>query len=60
MIRVISTSELARLTRTQLFALYVQMQAVIADTPPGTPEYEFAVRTLANIKLVLFRHSPTP
>ena len=33
MMRVISTSELSRLTRTQLFALYTQMQAVLADMP---------------------------
>ena len=60
MMRVISTSELSRLTRTQLFALYTQMQAVLADLPRGSPEYEFVIGTLANIKLVLFRRSPAP
>lgn len=60
MMRVISTSELSRLTRTQLFALYTQMQAVIADMPQGSPEYEFVIGTLANIKLVLLRRSPAP
>jgi len=60
MMRVISINELSRLTRAQLFALYTQMQAVIADMPHGSPEYEFVIGTLANIKLVLFRRSPAP
>ena len=60
MIRFISTSELSRLTRTQLFALYTQMLTVLADLPQGSPEYEFVIGTLANIKLVLFRPSPAP
>jgi hypothetical protein len=60
MMRVISTSELSRLTRAQLFALYTQMQAVLADMAQGSTEYEFVIGTLANIKLVLFRRSPAP
>lgn len=60
MMRVISTSELSRLTRAQLFALYTQMQAVLADLPQGSPESEFVIGTLANIKLVLFRRRPAP
>jgi hypothetical protein len=60
MMRAISTSELSRLTRAQLFALYTQMQAVLADLPQGSPEYEFVIGTLANIKLILFRRSPAP
>jgi uncharacterized membrane protein len=60
MMRVISVTELSSLTRSQLFALYTQMLAVLAGLAPGVAEYEFVVGTLANIKLVLFRRSPAP
>jgi hypothetical protein len=56
--RVISVTELSRLTRAQLFSLYTQMQAVLADLPQGSLEYEFAIGTLNNIKSVLFRKEP--
>ncbi len=39
--RVITINELSRLTRSQLYALLVQMQAVLADLPVGSPEYQF-------------------
>jgi len=58
--RVISQTELYLLTRAQLFSLYTQMQAVLADLPPDTPEYQFVIGTLKNIKFVLFRKVPTP
>jgi len=58
--RAISQTELSRLTRAQLFSLYTQMQAVLADLPQGSPEYEFALGTLDNIKAVLFRKAPSP
>lgn len=60
MMRVISTTELSRLTRAQLFSLLTQMRAVLADLPQGSPEYEFALGTLDNIKAVLFRKAPSP
>jgi hypothetical protein len=60
MMRVISTTELARLTRAQLFSLLTQMQAVLADLAPDTPEYRFANAMLANIRLVLSRKAPAP
>jgi len=58
--RVISTNELSRLTRSQLYALLVQMQAVLADLPVGSPEYQFIAETLANIRHVLTRGGPRP
>jgi len=58
--RVISQTELSRLTRAQLFSLYTQIRAILADLPQGSPEYEFALRTLNNIKIALFRKAPSP
>jgi len=58
--RVITTNELAHLTRNQLFALLVQMQAVLADLVPGTPEHGFCLSTLVNIRVVLARLAPKP
>jgi hypothetical protein len=60
MMRVISVTELSRLTRAQLFSLYTQMQAVLAGLSEGGSEYEFAIGTLNNIKIVLFRKTPSP
>ncbi len=58
--RVISVTELFLLTRTQLFSLYTQMQAVLSDLPQGSPDYQFVIGTLNNIKSVLFRKVPSP
>ena len=58
--RVITPNELSHLTRSQLFALLVQMQAVLADLAPGTPEHGFCVSTLVNIRVVLARRTPKP
>jgi hypothetical protein len=58
--RSISETELSRLTRSQLFVLYTQMQATLADLDPASPEYQFVLGTLSNIKRVLFRKVPTP
>lgn len=60
MMRLISTAELCRLTRGQLFALLTQMQAVLADLPAGSPEHQFVHGTLQNIRAVLFRRVPVP
>jgi len=58
--RVITTNELSRLTRSQLYALLVQMQAVLADLPVGSPEYKFIAETLVNIRRVLGGTGPRP
>ena len=58
--RVITTHELSRLTRAQLFALLVQLQAVLADLAEGSPEFQFATETLANVRAVLTRRAPSP
>ena len=51
--RTITPNELSRLTRKQLFALLVQVQAVLADLAPGTPEHGFCLSTLVNIRVAL-------
>jgi len=51
--RVITTTELRRLSRTQLYSLRVQMQAVMADLPVGSVEYQFVLATLENIRTVM-------
>jgi len=58
--QVISTTELSRLTRAQLFSLLTQFQATLADLAPDTPEYRFANAMLANIRSVLFGRKPAP
>ena len=58
--RVISQTELSRLTRAQLFSLYTQIQATLADLASDTPEYQFATAMLANIRLALARKAPAP
>jgi len=58
--RVINTNELSGLTRNQLLSLLVQLQAVLADLVEGTPEFQFATETLANVRVVLARRGPTP
>jgi hypothetical protein len=58
--QVISTNDLCRLTRAQLFSLLTRFQATLADLAPDSPEYLFATAMLANIKLVLFRKMPSP
>ncbi len=58
--RVISQNELSHLTRSQLYALLVQVQAMLSSQPAGTPEYNFLVETLANIRVALSRRALTP
>jgi hypothetical protein len=58
--QVISTNDLSRLTRAQLFSLLTQFQATLSDLAPDSPEYQFANAMLANVRLVLFRKAPAP
>ncbi len=59
--RVITPNELSHLTRSQLFALLVQLQAVLADLASGSPEHGFCLSTLVNVRVALARtKSPTP
>lgn len=57
--RVINTNELSGLTRNQLLSLLVQLQAVLADLAEGSPEFQFATETLANVRAVLARRGPS-
>ena len=58
--QVISTTDLSRLTRAQLFSLLTQFQATLADLKPDTPGYRFASAMIANIRQVLFGKMPAP
>ena len=58
--RVINTNELSGLTRNQLLSLLVQLQAVLADLAEGSPEFQFATETLANVRRVLASYRPAP
>jgi hypothetical protein len=58
--RVITQNELSRLTRAQLFSLLVQLQAVLGDLAEGSPEFQFATETLANVRAALARRELTP
>lgn len=58
--QVISTNDLSRLTRAQLFSLLTQFQATLADLTPGTPEHQFASAMLTNIRFVLLQRTPAP
>ena len=60
MMRVISQTELSRLTRAQLFSLLTQIQALLADLVPGSGEHRFACAMLANIRLALSRKGLAP
>lgn len=51
--RVITVTELRLLNRTQLYSLRVQFQAVLADLPEGSVEYQFVLATLENIRTVM-------
>lgn len=51
--RVLSLSELMRLTRTELCGLESQVTIELSDYPEGSPERSNADRNLHNIRRVL-------
>jgi hypothetical protein len=46
--------------RNQLLSLLVRLQAVLADLAEGSPEFQFATETLANVRALLARRELTP
>jgi hypothetical protein len=58
--RVLTLTELMRLTRTELCALAARITNELPDFPEGSAERANALLTLGNIRLVLARRSPAP
>jgi hypothetical protein len=58
--RVLTLTELMRLTRTELCALAAQMTNALADYPEGSPEREAAQTNLCNIRSALARRDFLP
>jgi len=58
--RVLTLTELMRLTRTELCALAAQVTNALADYPEGSAEREVAQTTLRNIRWALARRDFSP
>jgi len=58
--RVLTITELMRLTRTELCALAARITNQLPDFPEGSVERANALLTLGNIRLVLARRYPAP
>jgi hypothetical protein len=53
--RVLTLTELMRLTRIELCALLTRITNELPDLPEGSPEHDNALTTLRNIRFVLAR-----
>ena len=58
--RVLTLSELMRLTRIELTDLLVRITHALPDFPEGSAERQNALINLINIRTVLARHDLTP
>lgn len=58
--RVLTLTELLRLTRTELCGLFTQITSELSAFPEGSPERETAHTNLRNIRLALARRDPSP
>jgi len=58
--RVLTITELLRLTRIELCALAAQITTDLATYPEGSPEHTAALANLRNIRSVLTRRHPAP
>jgi hypothetical protein len=58
--RVLTLTELMRLTRTELCALAAQVTNALADYPEGSTEREAAQTNLRNIRWALARRDFSP
>ena len=58
--RVLTLTELMRLTRTELCALAAQFTNALADYPEGSPERDNALTNLRNIRWALARRDFSP
>lgn len=58
--RVLTITELMRLTRTELCALLTRITNQLPDFPEGSAERDNALTTLRNIRFVLARRDYSP
>lgn len=58
--RVLTPTELMRLTRTELFALAARMTTALSEFPEGSYEYATAYVNLWNIRRVLAQRDFSP
>ena len=58
--RVLTLTELMRLTRIELAGLLHRVTNALPDYPEGSPERQNALINLRNIRSVLARHDLTP
>lgn len=58
--RVLTLTELMRLTRTELFALAARMTTALSEFPEGSYEYATAYINLWNIRRALARRDFSP
>jgi len=58
--RVLTLTELMRLTRIELCGLFTQITNALADYPEGSPERDNALTTLRNIRWALARRDFSP
>lgn len=58
--RVLTISELLRLSRKELYELWAQATASLPQYPEGSTERATALMNLRNIRLALARQAPAP
>ena len=58
--RVLTLTELMRLTRTELCGLLTQITSELLAFPEGSPERDTALTNLRNIRLALARRDLSP
>ena len=58
--RVLTITELMRLTRIELTDLLIRITNALPDLPEGSIERQNALLNLRNIRRVLMRHDLTP
>jgi hypothetical protein len=58
--RVLTLTELMRLTRIELCNLLAQITSALAGFPEGSPDWDIALSNLRNIRAVLARRDFSP
>ncbi|MHB8267488.1 hypothetical protein [Bradyrhizobium sp.] len=58
--RVLTLTELMRLTRTELCGLFTQITSELRTFPEGSPERDTALTNLRNIRCALARRDLSP
>jgi len=58
--RVLTLTELLRLTRTELCVLFTQITSELGTFPEGSPDRDIALTNLRNIRAALARRDFSP